>query len=169
VSLYTVNKQVQTLFMDLVPRKTGWASSRAISCSRFFQEVLLSLPSRADPLLRDLHWLQSPERIDFKIAMFVDAYTVSLLDIYRLPVLTTDNFVYCHPRCYWSEEHDSSQLATEAVFAAVCHASLRQLHSLYSGNGSKLTFLHVRPHFSHWSLDHTSLSGSSVTTLGHSN
>jgi len=49
----------QTWFMALSPGRAGWASTRTVSSagfSRGSQEVLLTVPPRADPVLKSTNW-----------------------------------------------------------------------------------------------------------------
>ena len=103
------------------------------------------------PILRDLHWLRSPERIDFKLAVLVYRCLHGLAPHYlsdyfqHVAYSTVDDFVHRHHRII--DEHDSQLSATElfqsleAASGTVFHTSLCQLQlSLFSESGSKLIF-----------------------------
>ena len=107
------------------------------------------------PMLRDLHWLRSPERIDFKLAVLVYRCLHGLAPVHGTFSTTSSSSLIRtvaasgrrHLCSLWSDVHGCLLSAIvrfpwpEAAFRTVCHPTSPQLQRrLFFGIALKLLF-----------------------------
>ena len=118
-----------------------------------------SLYEHVTPMLRDLHWLRSPERIYFKLAVLVYRCLHGLTP--QFPTTSSSSLILTavvsgrrHP-CSWRSDVHGCPLSAivhfrwpGAAFGTVCHLMSSQLqHSLFFGIASRHTS--SQDHFLH--------------------